>query len=281
MPAVPILFFIYKIVIIQKNIKIGGSMITKEEREMIKKHCLENNLKYSNILRRIRYQLNKNNTKEKKTTEEILNIVVERYKNRQLNNAIKNNLDKLKVVSTNKEYREICNNLKINWKHILKLSYNGYDKKELILYFWYFYDKIEDGMKDISRKRLREIKDSNKLINNDIYYLISYYKCGKKSFLEEILYYEEKYLNKIATSVSYKFKLTSTEREDLISEAKLIFIEILEKITLNNIRQIICYIRIVLFGRLTVYAKENYQRITKFDEEYMYMKEEFDECVMI
>jgi len=47
MPAVPILFFIYKIVIIQKNIKIGGSMITKEEREMIKKHCLENNLKYS------------------------------------------------------------------------------------------------------------------------------------------------------------------------------------------------------------------------------------------
>lgn len=256
-------------------------MLTKEERIIIKNHCLKYDLNYKNIIERIKYRLAKKDEKEEKSLEELLDFVTERYKNKQTTAKIKDNFRKLKAATTNKEYREICNNLKINWKHVLNLSYSGYDKKETILYFWYFYDEIKDGKKDISRKRLLELNEETKLINQDIYYLLSLYKCGKTNYLEQILNQEEIYLKKTTTIIANRFKLTSTEKEDLLSEARLIFIEILEKITLNNIRQIISYIRIVLFGNLVAYVKKNYQRIPQFNEKYMYKKEELDECNMI
>lgn len=254
-------------------------MITKETRTIIKKYCLQHNVKYSDISRRINYQLNKNNILEEKTLEELLDSIIERYKYQKLNNKINYNINLLKEVNSNKEYRTICSNLKINWAHILKLSYRGYDKKQTILYFWYFYDQIKDEKKDLSRKRIFEIKEETKLIDQDVYYLISYYKCGKKNYLEKILAYEEKYLKRIALSIAYKFKLSKSEKEDLISEATLILIQIIDRITLNDIRQIISYIRIVLFGRLFDYAKKNYQRVTEFNEAYIHESEEIEDAI--
>lgn len=254
-------------------------MITKEIREIIKKHCLIHNIKYSYISTRISYQLTKKNALQEKTIAELLDFVTERYKYKESVNKINYNINLLKKANSNKEYRDICSNLKINWNHILKLSYRGYDKKQTILYFWYFYDQIKDDKKDLSRKRIFEIKDEKKLTKQDIYYLISYYKCGKKDYLEQILDYEEKYIKRIVSSIAYKFKLSPVEREDLTAEANLILLQIIEKITLNDIRQIISYIRIVLFGSLLTYTKKNYQMVIEFNEEYMYKREEIEDAV--
>lgn len=256
-------------------------MLSKEERLIIKKYCLDNNLNYNSIYRRIKYYLATQENKEKITLEKLIKIAEYKYNQKQLKNEIIHSFNKLEYATTNKEYREICNNLQINWNHILKLSYKGYNLKELILYFWYFSDVLKDGKKDLSRKRLNEIYNGSVRLKKDIYYLISFYKCGKTDCLEEILVYEEKHLKKLATSVGYRFKLTKLEVDDLISEARVIFIETLKKVVLNNIEQIISYIRIVIFGRLVQYAKKNYRKISELNEKYMYKSEELDECSIV
>lgn len=70
--------------------------------------------------------------------------------------------------------------------------------------------------------------------------------------------------------ISSSFRLEFDKREDLYSQSRVVLLQILEKVVLNDIKRIITYIHRVLFGCLVAYTKANYRKMLTFDETYMY-----------
>lgn len=242
----------------------------KEYTLFIKEHCVKNNLDYTKIKRSIQYQY-KYHDVDNVPIEDLIIITENRYREREKRKNIKYLFNQMEKANSIEEYRFICKNLKINWKHVRNLSYYGYNIKNTILLIWFFGDIKVNGYRDISRSLLFKVKGNKILNNNDpIYCLIAYYKCGITKYLEDIYLYENKYLESIVNNISKLFNLSTDKRKELISEGELIILELLQRIVLNNIQQIIVYIKTVLYGRLIDYAKKNFVRMVEFDESYMY-----------
>lgn len=239
------------------------------ERVIVKYYCQTNQYDSQTIIRRVRNFLKSDHANDM-TIYDVLERVIKKFLEDQEIKKIKHNFDRLVNATTNEEYKLICENLKINWNHVKKLSYQGYDKKQIINYIWYFHDKNVNGYKDISKKRLYEIKNKKLLESNEIYYFIGFYKCGYKNYIEQIFNYEDKYLKIASNKVAKLFDLSFDKKEELYLESRLILMKLLQKVVLNDIRRIITYMNIRIRGGLIDYAKKNYNKTIEFNEKYLY-----------
>ena len=241
----------------------------KEEINYSKQYCKANSIDWIKTRRRL-YRYSRQEKFKDWSLDEKLEYARKRYIHKKELDEIKLCFNSLKFDTSNKNCRDVCKKLKINWNHITKLNYYGYNKIQMIYYIWYFYDIEKNGIKDISKKRLYEIKNKKVLKSRDVYYLISYYKCGHKELISDIFNYEEKFLRMFVFKASRSFNLTKDNICELFSEAQLILLKLIDSIVLNDIRRIIVYIKKIIIGRLTEYINKNFRRVVSFDESYMY-----------
>lgn len=237
------------------------------EKEIVKEYCRINELDYLKIYGRL-----KNISKYEKynclSIYEKLDLAKEKYLRYYRNKTIKDAFCLLEIAVSNKDYRSVCEMLKIRWNRVCELSYRGYEKIQVIKYIWFFGDLKLDGYRDISNKRWRDVK-KNKLFEDNLYYVIAYYRCGEEYFLDRVFEHSDNILKKLAYSVLYSFHLTLSDWKDLYFQARLYFLELLQKIALNSMPQIVAYIYRTIYGQLVSYAKENYVYLIEFDENYM------------
>lgn len=244
----------------------------KKSYDKLNLYCQKNNIDYLKIKNRIKY-MNKTAKYKELSFEQKLNIAKEKYNKKQYLQMVKFNLNQLKLATTNKQFKCICEDLKISWQCVQRLFYKNISKKEAINYIWFFNDYEKNGYKYI---KFNTILNLNKqLFDNNIYYKIVFYYNGYSKFLPEIISYEEKYLKTILFKVSRNFnlKLKKDIREDLMAELNLILIKTLNNIILNNINQIGMYISTILYWRLWDYVNINYRQNLLFDENYQLKKE--------
>lgn len=227
----------------------------------LKNDCRKDNIDYTKIKNRYKYI----STKDKYSNlnyEEKYTICKERYLSKLKYDILRINFNYLNKATKISEYKDICKDLNIDYNRARKISYRTKDMKQAILYIWFFGDINTNSGKNITRKRLYQISSKKLLKNeNDLYNIIAYYLCGYNEYLNNIIYYESKYLKSISKRVlnNLNIKKTSDKINELISEAILILINTLKKIVINDIRYIIKYLSITLYYRIYDYAKKTYR----------------------
>lgn len=241
--------------------------MVENEKEIVKEYCRVNELDYLKIYGRLK-TISKYEKYNSFSIHEKLDLVKEKYLRYYSNKVVKDAFELLGIAVSNKDYRVVCEKLKIQWKRVCGLSYRGYEKARVIKYIWFFGDLEVKGYRDISRKRWNDVKN-NKLFEDNLYYVIAYYRCGEKQFLEKAFEHCDGILRKLSYSVLYSFHLTLSDWQDLYFQARLYFLELLQRIALNNMNQIITYIQRTVYGQLVGYAKDNYVYLAEFDETYM------------
>lgn len=234
--------------------------MNKLDLSRLKDDCIKDNIDYTKIKNRYKYIC----TKDKYSNlnyEEKYTICKERYLNKLKYDILKINFNYLNNATKISEYKNICKDLNIDYNRARKISYRTKNMKQAILYIWFFGDINTKNGKNITRKKLYQVSSKKLLKNdNDLYNIIAYYLCGYNEYLNNIIYFESKYLKSISKRVlnNLNIRKTSDNINELISESILILINTLKKIVINDIRYIIKYLSITLYYRIYDYAKKTY-----------------------
>ena len=124
-------------------------------------YCKRNNIDYKCAYKMYIYY--KNKYKDTYSNDKLMEYVVEKQKLLKSKKRLIKYFRLLNDESNLIDYKEICEVLKINYNRVQILSRSRYSKNFVIKSIWIFSDLETDGLKTISLKKWREVKNFMKI----------------------------------------------------------------------------------------------------------------------
>ena len=216
-------------------------------------YCKENKLREASVRDRILYLLQSQNMTLEKAIEESVSY----YERKKRLNDINKIFDYLKnTKNINKEtLKEILLYLKIDVQNVLFLIDRFSNVLDSIYFIWYFYDSNSEDLLSVSENKIKEIFLSvrslsslsiikEKILKMDLGYLIGVYKANLFDTRYLILLHQEKLHYHILLELMsyYGLNLSDEDKKDIINDANLFLLELIEKNNNNNIAMVISYL---------------------------------------
>ena len=182
-----------------------------------------------------------------------------------LKNIIKNIDEKI--------LKEILFYLKIDFQNFQFLMDNFSNVLDSIYFIWYFHDSNSGDLISVSEIRIKEILSSIQLLPSlsiveenilkiDLGYLIGTYKANLFDTRYLILLHQEKLHYHILLGLInyYNLNLSEEDKKDIINDANLYLLELIEKNNNNNIAMVISYlnksIKGFILNKVLVFARQ-------------------------
>lgn len=232
-------------------------------------YCRNNDLNVSYI--RDTTKRKKDKYGDTKTLDEIIEETVKEYEWKKYLKEVNQIFSELKYRQMEyEEVAKICDTLKINLTNVEKLVNMGYSLKTAINMIWYFFDREDNGIKEISHQKVIDIINFIDSINRNefefnLFVMFALYKCGLLDTRSIILANEVRYFNSNIDSLMIS-RINHYQYEDLVSEQKTILMNFLEKCNINVPGQMIKCMDLTMKWSLKNYYRKNYKKVISLDE---------------
>ncbi len=177
-----------------------------------------------------------------------------RMENRKISKAVNDLFEKDSVVN----FFDTCSLLGIDYAHIQYLQTRGYDKKLMMIYTWFYFDKVNrEGNKILTIKRFHEVSDFSYLDKEvTILDLIISYRLGNHSISTRLIDFEKLYIlgtiRRTFSDYSIPISLYYSEYEDIFHDCCIYLLQIVHRVAFNDVKSVVKYISI----RLRYYIKD-------------------------
>lgn len=220
-------------------------------------YCDNYDIPYTSIIQTLA-KIRKNEKYKDLSEQERLNIAKEEVITRLKNQAEKDNLNnifsylKKEKNIDDKMLKDFLLYLKIDYQNFMYLKEKFTSIADTILFIWYFYDKISEDFISVSNKRFEEItvlinslpNTKEEIMKIDLYLLIALYKANLVDTRYLILLHQEdfNYYTLLDILKNYGVYWEDNEKKELIEDANLHILELIEKNNVNNAGMVVNYI---------------------------------------
>lgn len=220
-------------------------------------YCDNHNIAYTSIIQDLS-RMRKNEKYKNLSEQERLNIAKEKaiinYKKQTERNNLNNIFSYLRRAKNidDKLLKDILLYLKIDYQNVIHLKERFSSLSNTILFIWYFYDKSQEDFISVSDGRVDEIflliknlpKEKKELMKIDLYLLIALYKANLLDTRYLVLIHQEdfNYHTLLDNLKYYGVYWEDDEKKELIEDANLYTMELIERNNINNAGMVINYI---------------------------------------
>ncbi len=235
-------------------------------------YCKNHDLREDYVRARILYLLQSQNMVLENAIEEAITY----YEIKKRLNDIDKIFYYLKNIIKNideKILKEILFYLKIDFQNFQFLMDNFSNVLDSIYFIWYFHDSNSGDLISVSEIRIKEILSSiqslpslpiveENILKIDLGYLIGTYKANLFDTRYLILLHQEKLHYHILLGLInyYNLNLSEEDKKDIINDANLYLLELIEKNNNNNIAMVISYlnksIKGFILNKVLVFARQ-------------------------
>lgn len=216
-------------------------------------YCKDHDLREDYVRARILYLLQSQNMVLENAIEESITY----YERKKRLNDVNKVFDYLKNTKNIDEriLKEILLYLKIDFQNVLFLMDKFSNILDIIYFIWYFHDCNSEGLIRVSEIRVKEIMLSiqslpslpiveENILKMDLGYLIGIYKAKLFDTRYLILLHQEKLHYHILLGLMsyYSLDLSEEDKKDIINDANLYLLELVEKNNNNNIAMVVSYL---------------------------------------
>lgn len=233
-------------------------------------YCNDHGLREDYVRNKILYLLSSN-----MILEDAIEEAVSYYERKKRLNNINKIFDYLKNTENidEKILKQILIYLKIDYQSVLFLIDKFSSILDIIYFIWYFHDSNSEDLMNVSEIKVEEIFSSIQLLLSatineesilkmDLGYLIGMYKTNLFDTRYLILLHQENFHYHILLKLIdyYGLNLSEEDKTDIINDANLYLLELIEKNNNNNIAMVISYltksIRGFIFNRVLELMKQ-------------------------
>ncbi len=222
-------------------------------------YCREHELREDYVRARVLNLLKKQNMLLEDAIEEAVTYYENKKRLNNINkifNYLKNTKDIDKVI-----LKEILEYLKIDSQNIIFLMDKFSNILDTIYFIWYFHDNKPENLMSVSEFRVKEIFllsqslsslsfDEENILKIDLGYLIGIYKTKIFDTRYLILLHQEKLHYHILLGLIsyYGLSISEEDKKDIINDANLYLLELIEKNNNNNNAMTISYLNKAIKG---------------------------------